>query len=604
MLKFNMTNTHAQKEEKIDYYLNKNYDSAIYYLNQKRDELTSTLDSFKYYDRLTILYDNQNLFDSAYKYNNYALAIALRSKNESLLEIGYQNKAQLFDYNLDSLVYYARKSLSHSKGDPHKLAVTYFLLNDYFLTNNQFDSSRKYRELSYQQSVLSNNHRFMAVNLASKGLSFYKKSQYDSSIVYYHKALTFLEEYEHDYFHLSNIHNQIGGIYYFLENFPLAKYHFKQSLVYGEQLGSPQKVIESQNNLGACYSKLNEFDSAIFYLSQVINTSKEKNMLLTLSGAYTNVSQIYLKKGNLKEAKELQLKSIAIDDKRNDTYGLAIGYANLHEILLLQGKSSEAIQSLRKAFSFSEDAKTDEIKLACLDLFIAFFKQTKVLDSVVYYQQLKFDLNEKIKGERVKNTIEELKIKYETDLLTKTNENLKLEGDIKQEKYQKQVIISLLTIILLIITILFFVSSIRNKQKKLKYQKLQNDKLKSEILHFLSVIKDKNEIIERIKVDQTHDDITKQAVINSLHNEDDWIKFQTGFSKLYPSFLDNLKQTSTELTINDERLASLIRLGLSNKEISEVLFITISGVKMAKNRLNKKINEEGEETITSFIKSL
>lgn len=61
------------------------------------------------------------------------------------------------------------------------------------------------------------------------------------------------------------------------------------------------------------------------------------------------------------------------------------------------------------------------------------------------------------------------------------------------------------------------------------------------------------------------------------------------FDNVYENYLANLLEKHPELTSYNLRLAALVKLQLSNKEIASILNIAESSVKKAKGRLKQKI---------------
>ena len=55
------------------------------------------------------------------------------------------------------------------------------------------------------------------------------------------------------------------------------------------------------------------------------------------------------------------------------------------------------------------------------------------------------------------------------------------------------------------------------------------------------------------------------------------------------------------MTKNDLRLAALLKMNLSSKEIASVLNITMEGVKKARQRFRKKLKISSDESLEKFI---
>jgi DNA-binding NarL/FixJ family response regulator len=75
-----------------------------------------------------------------------------------------------------------------------------------------------------------------------------------------------------------------------------------------------------------------------------------------------------------------------------------------------------------------------------------------------------------------------------------------------------------------------------------------------------------------------------------IMTDDSWTEFKKIFLKVYPNFFFGIKNTFSHLSETDIRLLTLIKLQSSNKEMANMLGITVEGVKKAKQRLRKKMN--------------
>jgi inorganic phosphate transporter, PiT family len=81
-------------------------------------------------------------------------------------------------------------------------------------------------------------------------------------------------------------------------------------------------------------------------------------------------------------------------------------------------------------------------------------------------------------------------------------------------------------------------------------------------------------------------------------------EFYVQIEEVHRDFHLKLKNTFPNLTDIEKRLAGLLRLNLSNKEISSLLNISTKSVEVSRYRLKKKMNLNKEETLTQFINNL
>ncbi|MDD3034548.1 MAG: LuxR C-terminal-related transcriptional regulator, partial [Bacteroidales bacterium] len=65
-----------------------------------------------------------------------------------------------------------------------------------------------------------------------------------------------------------------------------------------------------------------------------------------------------------------------------------------------------------------------------------------------------------------------------------------------------------------------------------------------------------------------------------------------------------LHERFPDLTEQEKRLATLLRLGFSTKELASIMSITPKSVEVCRYRLRKKLNLKRDENLIQFIKSL
>lgn len=92
-----------------------------------------------------------------------------------------------------------------------------------------------------------------------------------------------------------------------------------------------------------------------------------------------------------------------------------------------------------------------------------------------------------------------------------------------------------------------------------------------------------------------------KLIESNLGNDEDWIDFKEKVNELNPSFLSSLKKEYPALTKNDLRLLLLIKIGFTQKEIAQMLFIAESSVKKSRQRVRKKLGLSAEITLPDFL---
>ncbi|MEY2924759.1 MAG: hypothetical protein RLZZ337_1307, partial [Bacteroidota bacterium] len=155
----------------------------------------------------------------------------------------------------------------------------------------------------------------------------------------------------------------------------------------------------------------------------------------------------------------------------------------------------------------------------------------------------------------------------------------------------------------LIFTALFFWIKRREAATNRKILQLTNEKLATEVaaknskLMFSSVqMAHKNEILTEVKENLVEIDNKQERnlrpIIHKLNyelkNENYWKEFNVYFNEVDQNFLDRILKTHPELTKNDLRICSLLRMNMSTKEIASLLNISVRAVEQSRYRLKKR----------------
>lgn len=167
---------------------------------------------------------------------------------------------------------------------------------------------------------------------------------------------------------------------------------------------------------------------------------------------------------------------------------------------------------------------------------------------------------------------------------------------------------------------------LKQKEKELEIKQLENEQqimyyknldLQKDIesknrelgMSAMNLIK-RNELLGTIKKElggaKNLDDVTKvvKLINKNLNTTDDWKLFEEAFNNTDKDFIKKLKTNHPNLTSNDLRLCTYLRLNLSSKEIAPLLNISLRSVEVKRYRLRKKMNLPHEASLTNYILGL
>ncbi len=210
--------------------------------------------------------------------------------------------------------------------------------------------------------------------------------------------------------------------------------------------------------------------------------------------------------------------------------------------------------------------------------------------------------------------------KYQFYLQSRVNggsaEETVLDIHIKQMWYQTSWIILplILCVLLLMLGIIVIMNRI-NKQtlakQKRRYQEQEASKMLSmkneQLLQYTEIISHKNEFLNDVKsgLEKMRNSEAQRwvnRITNEVNNEKKEFLFHKLFSEIHQDFITRITAKYPELTSNDVRLLSFIRINLENREIANLMNISGKSVETNRYRLRKKLALLHEEDLNQFVR--
>lgn len=91
----------------------------------------------------------------------------------------------------------------------------------------------------------------------------------------------------------------------------------------------------------------------------------------------------------------------------------------------------------------------------------------------------------------------------------------------------------------------------------------------------------------------------RKRIINHVEIDDSWHTFKIHFDQVHPDFFDQL--TDYDISQKDLKLCAYIKMGMDNKQISQLLNITHGSMRTALYRLKKKMGLDEEVNLRDYV---
>ncbi|OJJ22777.1 hypothetical protein BKI52_00035 [marine bacterium AO1-C] len=146
-----------------------------------------------------------------------------------------------------------------------------------------------------------------------------------------------------------------------------------------------------------------------------------------------------------------------------------------------------------------------------------------------------------------------------------------------------------------------------HKREKQALQQIIDGKNR-ELSSMVTQIIQRNQLLEGIQ--QKIDPLTAQhqtlvqvskTIHQALEIDNHWERFKLLFEEVHPLFFKHLQRLSADLTPHELKLCAYIKMQLGNKEIAQVLNISIRGLETARYRLRKKLKLTNKQNLNTFI---
>ena len=580
-------------------------DSTVYYLNKSlslsksiRDSVLIS-DTFLNLSLVDLFRDDYNstirLTDSAVQY--------LNKKNEKhFLNLGVANTFRGIAYNNSERMDLAFENILQANNFLRKapvdeasqnylvqnysdLALIYFNIQEY---DNAIESAKQ--ALERAQSLEAMHH--VADIFNTLATAYIEKEEYALAEVYLDSSARTFKEMEFIP-GIVTVYSEMGDLLLRKGKYTGAKEEFKKALEMSRDLGNAHFLLDHYLGLTKASFRNNEIFIAKKYLDSAEVTSEQLDKPLFMNKVVLVKSQILRREMNYSEAITILEDNIAYMQSEN-----------------LRESERDAYEELSQVYKESGDLENG----------LLYFEK---------YTVLKDGLKEELQNSK----LNVLRVEYNYNQVVADLEHseiqLQLAGEAqKRVKHRNYFLGGLAALIVLFSLFMFFrlrkLSAVKravleSKQEVLnvKQEALDNQvRFKNkQITDFAIHISEKNELLENIKTKlksiKVTNDTYKEIVLDTMHfiNNDieqnkEKIQLYKQVNETTDSFRAKIDQMYHNLSDKEKKVATMLRLGQTSKQIALQLNISAASVDNYRYTLRKKMNIPKGESLKMFIQNI
>ncbi|MFO7825216.1 MAG: tetratricopeptide repeat protein [Cyclobacterium sp.] len=440
---------------------------------------------------------------------------------------------------------------------------------------------------------------------------------------------------------LANVYNQIGKLYYKTKSLSPALQRHKSALHLYEEVQDIQGMARSKGLIGSMYEKLGDYTQALVYQNDAIELIRSSGDSTDLSILFENVGSIYEDLEKYDSAERYFQLAYALNIAMRNKLNMPGNINNLGDTRRKTNRAGESLSYYEEAIRISQELGNNYLeRSATVDLGKAY---AALGDFEKAYEQLAKarKLSETIFSEEAARQLATQEFHYE--IKEKQREIAHLEGI---HLFETRIRWLLLMLILTLLGLGWGLISrqrlkMRATQNTLRKQEelleinerlIQTEKeninllearmaaevgaqqkaLSAQTLHVIEKNEILKEIQSKLKVALEQDpkeqrkkirNLMKQIDAN-LGQDSDWESFKHTFENVHQDFLKNLNTRNPSLTTGDVKLACLMKMNLSSREIAATLGISMESLRISRYRLRKRLQLSEGRDLQHYLRCL
>ncbi|MEL6251696.1 MAG: tetratricopeptide repeat protein [Bacteroidota bacterium] len=529
---------------------------------------------------------------------------------------GFEDKAR-GEY-LKALAIYRSPEIN----DSVQQAVLLFNIGLGFKSSGNYDSTLLYLEQA--KRIFDKKGSPKQKGAIYDGLSgvYYEKGDYEACIENALEAVKIFEE-AGEYVRLADSQHKIGQASSAIGNYSEALKYFKTSRKIYRENHDKQYEAFTLKEIGFTYDNMDMEDSALHYYELLYEISEEVGSKEMLAEALIALSGEYYDRKQYNKARPLFIDAIAACEEIGKTTILIPALENYGLLLYKTNEFAAAESYFLRAKNLAQKGNYLHYQVSIEQELAVLYKNWNKPNKAIIHFFAHQDLKDSMLNLETNSKIAELQTLYESEKKDREIEQQESEIQILQQQAeidalnQKMLIGGILLSLLLMATIYFAYrqkiqrEQLIHKQEKKAYEQellFQQKELATHTLHLVQ----KSDLLEKLKgqLESTRkgsEDSKRelgqmiQLIKSDKIVEQDWQNFKSYFDRVHLNFEEKMRSLSEGLSQNEYRLAALMKMDLSTKEIAGVLNISPDSVHKSRYRLKKRLKLEAEENLRDFI---
>lgn len=448
------------------------------------------------------------------------------------------------------------------------------------------------------------------------GVNYERLREYPRALQYLYRALNTYYDTE-SLPELRRTYHAVGWVLEGAENLPRALEFHKAGLEIGRMEDIPSAMAESHHNIAVVFGAMLEFGQALDHFADCRQLRRIVGDSFGEAIAIERIGTIQQKQGNYREALLCYREALDMFASFENVSMSAHTQSKIGMLLLEIGNYREALEHLHNARNFAESLGRTSMCGGLLYGLAVGYNALSEFHRAYEYAQLAL-----AEADAYNN----LNLQYQSHLLC--SEIWGSLGDIERsfEHFRKfhaskeQAYNAEKERLMADLQARFETESLYKEKEdyRRRVETLAEDvEHKNKEITMLSLhLTQKNEAIGKIhkKMSKLNDDSDENAnaelreiegeVRSTLNSEHAWKMFEARFAVINPDFISRLSEKYRTLTPTELKICALMKMNLANKEIADMMCVSLHNVEMHRYRIRKKLKLSTQDNLSTFLAPL
>lgn len=422
--------------------------------------------------------------------------------------------------------------------------------------------------------------------------------------------------------------------------------YYRQALSVARQQQNPKPFLYAYIHLIDLANRNAQYDTAVHYIALAKELATKTNDRVFLNDVLINEAEVLFGQGNAKEALRISF-DLQDSTKWNVSPEAILQHRYMAAKAMVKlGQIGRAIEYSRATFRTYAHAISPAMRLDWLNSLATWARLNGDASTAFEFLKEHNNLKDSILNVEQQTKIVGLESQYRASERTRQNE--KLKAQLLAEKNSRiiellSLVVALICATLMVVIVIYRWHLSRKKAQAMALRLEANELQRSIDTKAAQLVLIQNELLQQkaqaleeslsykqrelaattafqIRKNQLLETIVQQTdasrrlppalreqldKLKGFMNEDDgWGQFKRHFEEVHPDFFVKLSQITDELTLNDLRVASYIKMKIGHKEIATLMSVTDGSLRNVRTRLRKKLRLADDQDLNAWIEGL